>query len=267
MLPIIRKFLTVFAVIFCLAASAFIMGGLFSMKAGAADAASNGAFSEMQKAEIRQVLKDYLKENPDLVYMSLQLYQQKQEEELRKMTETRITENLDVLTAKDLPSIGNPNADVTIVEFYDYNCGYCKRAFEDIQKILDSDKNVRFVFKELAILGPTSEIAARWSTVAHKQGKFFEFHSALMKHNGGIDEKVIIETAQKVGLDMDRAKKDVESAEIKEEVNKSREVAMELKINGTPGFIVNGKLFRGYLGEEGLKTTISETRNPPGKEG
>jgi protein-disulfide isomerase len=234
----------------------FMLAFITASTAGAADA----AFTDAQKTEIEKIFKDYLTTHPEMIMESLQAYQQKQALDKQAMAETKISENIGALTAKDLPSAGNPDGDVTVVEFYDYNCGYCKHAYTDVQKVLETDKNVRFVFKDLAILGPTSETAARWSVAAHKQGKFFEYHAALMQHKGSIDEAALEKVGTDVGLDIAQLKKDAASEEIKTSVDKSREMAASMQIHGTPAFIINGKLYPGYLGEDGLPKAIEEAR-------
>jgi protein-disulfide isomerase len=244
--------------LFLLSAFAAFSGLLIPAGASAADAGFNAA----QKEEIRGVMKEYLQQNPELVYEALMNYQQKKQEEMTKAAEVAVTEKKEDLTHKDLPSAGNPDGDVVITEFYDYNCGYCKKAFDDVQKTLEADKNVRVVFKELPILGPTSEVAARWSMAAHKQGKFFAFHSAMMTHTGQIDEAALEKAAKDAGLDVAKMKTDVDSEDVKAEVAKSRELAQALQIQGTPAFVINGKLYKGYLGPEGMKGAIEEARAP-----
>lgn len=238
--------------------------GLFLAGFGPALAAD--AFTDAQKAEIKQVIREYLKEEPAAVVEAMQRFQQQQEEETAKLAESRIGENKEALMAKDLPSAGNPDGDVTIVEFYDYNCGFCKRAVDDVTKAIENDKNIRVVFHELAILGPTSEIAARWSVAAHKQGKFMPFHIALMHNTGHVDEATLTKAATDVGLDLEKLKADAASKEVKEAVAKSRDLAMTLQIHGTPGFIINDNLYRGYLGPEGMANAIAEARKPKAKE-
>lgn len=231
----------------------------------ASGSAANAADSltDVQKQEIRDLIKSYLQENPDIIIDAAQNYQRKKEEDMRAAVEGKVGDYKDELTGKDQPSAGNPGGDVTVTEFFDYNCGYCKHAVADIKKILENDKNVFFVFKELPILGPTSETAAQWSMAAHKQGKYFDYHAALMGNNEPRTEENLIKVAKEAGLDADKLKQDAQSEETRKAVAKSRDVAMDLEIHGTPAFIINGKLFPGYLGEEGLKKAIEEIRKNP----
>lgn len=247
--------------IFVLAAICFAL-----FISGFSSASAAEAFTDEQKAEIKQVIKQYLKEEPVAVFEAMQRFQQQQEEDMTKLAESRIAENKEALTSKDLPSAGNPDGDVTIIEFYDYNCGFCKRAMDDVTKAIENDNKIRVVFHELAILGPPSEIAARWSVAAHKQGKFLPFHIALMHNTGSLDEAALTKTATNVGLDVEKLKADASSKEVKDAVAKSRDLAMTLQIHGTPGFIINDTLYRGYLGAEGLANAIAEARKPKEKE-
>jgi protein-disulfide isomerase len=239
---------------------ALVLLALFLVAPGALKAAEPASFTDAQKTELRNLMKDYIKDNPDLIVQALQAYQQKQEDEIRAMAENRIKDNVEAVTGKHLPSVGPENADVTVTEFYDYNCGYCKHATEDILKIIEKDKNVRFVFIDLAVLGPASEMAAHWSHASHRQGKFFEFHTALMKNNEPRTDENLAKIAKQVGLDVDKLRLDATSPEIQQDVAKNRQLASELQIQGTPGFIINGKLFRGYIGLEGMEKAIKEAR-------
>ncbi len=227
--------------------------------------AADAALSDAQKAEVEQIIKDYLQKKPEELVQSLQAYQEKQQQDSMNATKESISKNLEKLTAQDLPDAGNKKGDVTVVEFFDYNCGYCKKAIHDIKVVLESDKNVRFVFFDMPILGPTSLTASKWAQAAHKQGKYFEFHSALMEHNGSIDDNVLESTAKTLGLDIEKLKKDAESSEVAKTLEDGLTLGHGIGIQGTPGFVIGGKLFPGYLGEEGLKNAIKEARG--GKEG
>jgi protein-disulfide isomerase len=228
----------------------------FSSYARAADTALN----ETQKAEVRQIIKEYMRENPEIVIESFKAFQDKQQAESIANAQVKIKEYASYLTGSNMPSAGNPKGSITVIEFFDYNCGYCKKAIGDIKNIIDTDKDVRFVFVEMPILGPTSLTAAQWAHAAQRQGKYFEFHTALMEHNGAIEDSVLEETAKKIGLDLEKAKADAGSSEVAEEIQKGMQIGGEIGVQGTPGFIVDDQLFPGYLGEEGLKKAIEDKR-------
>jgi protein-disulfide isomerase len=201
-----------------------------------------------------------LEENPNLVIEAMRRYEENQQRAEDEKAQKSIETNLSKLTDKNLPSYGNPEADVTVIEFFDYNCGYCKRAVPDIQEIVKNDDNVRFVFKEMPILGPSSKTAAQYALAAHKQGKYFDFHVALMEHRGQKNEATMEKIGKELDLDIEQLTKDAKSEEINQEIEDIITLASDIGIRGTPAFIVEGELFRGYLGPDGLANEIKEAR-------
>ena len=223
--------------------------------------AEEAAFSDAQKEAIGPIVKEYLMENPNVIVEAMNAFQDRQREEAQKLAEQKIAENITKLTSADMPSIGNPDADITVVEFFDYNCGYCKRALPDVQAVLEADKNVRFVFLEMPILGPTSRTAALWALAADRQDKYFDFHVALMEHNGPKEERHLEKMAKDVGLDIEQLKKDVADSALEEELESIMSVAREVGVTGTPAFIVGKTFIPGYVGEHGLKGAIRVERD------
>lgn len=240
---------------------------LLCLAPGAQAEESGAAFNAAQKKEIESVIQAYILDNPDVLLRSLQAGQAKEAEQRQLDAQAAISGNLKALTDANAPSIGNPNADVTIVEFFDYNCGYCKRALPDIQNILKADSNVRFVFREMPILGPTSQTAAQWALAAHKQGKYFDYHVALMNHKGPKNEEVLAKIAKDTGLDVERLRKDAQSEAVQAEIERDVALARSIGISGTPAFIVGETLIPGYVGEDGLKQSIEDARADTGKDG
>ena len=232
----------------------------FALLSSAATLSPAQAETALDKAAVEKIIQEYLAENPEAIIDSLESYREKQEQNQRTSASEKIQANQAYLTGTDLPSIGSADADVTVVEFFDYNCGYCRKALPDIQALAKEDKNVRFVFQEMPILSPSSGDIARWSLASHKQGKYFEFHAALMEHRGSKSTKNLKKLATKIGLDADKLETDANSSVVKAELAKSMDVARQIGIRGTPAFIVNGELYPGYLGEEGLKQSIEKAR-------
>jgi protein-disulfide isomerase len=226
-------------------------------QAGAAET----AFNATQKEEIGKIVHEYILDNPSIVFEAAEKYRMQQEEESAKKSEASIKEHMEFLTRADAPSAGNPKGDVTIVEFFDYNCGYCRKALSDIQTVLKNDPNVRVVFKEMPILGPTSKTAALWALAAHRQGKYFDFHVAVMDHKGPKEEAELEKLAKAVGLDLKKLKEDIASEAVQTELNKDIEIARQIGVQGTPAFIVGTSFIPGYVGEEGLKKAIAEARS------
>ena len=214
--------------------------------------------------ELDAAIKNYLLENGDVIMEAVQRYQEKQQQQEEQKAAENVEKHLPFLTSKDAPSVGAENPDVTVVEFFDYNCGYCKRAMPDIIEALKDDTKVRFVFREMPILSPTSMTAAQWALAAQKQGKYFEYHTALMNHSGNMDEAALSQLAKDVGLDVDKMKQDAASEEITKIIEKDMQISQEIGVRGTPAFIINGELHRGYLGPGGLKTAIEQARKNEG---
>ena len=233
-------------------AFSMLAAGTFTLSAKAADA--------LNKSEVETIIKEYLLENPEVLIESLENFRTQQERDQQANAKKSIEKHIEYLTSADAPSVGPADADVVVVEFFDYNCGYCRRAVPDIQKLIKEDTNVRFVFREMPILSPNSRDVARWSIAAHKQDKYFEFHAALMEKRGNRSPAVMKEMAEELGLDADKLEKDANSAAVKKMLEKDVEVARAIGIRGTPAFIIGGDLYPGYLGEDGLRQTIENAR-------
>lgn len=151
----------------------------------------------------------------------------------------------DLLRDPGTPVLGNPDGDVTIVEFFDYQCPYCKAAETRIMDLLESDGNIRLVIKDFPILGPDSRIASRAALASKKQGKYEEFHNALMNHRGQLKAETMFKIAASVGLDMDRLRKDMDDPEIADQIMENFNLARALKVSVTPGFFVDTTVLSG----------------------
>ena len=234
--------------------------GLIGLSGAFQDSNAAKSINTSDKAAIEEIIADYLRDNPEKIVESLRLAQEREEQKRQANTQQKIESLQSYFASAELPSIGRPNADVTIVEFFDYNCGYCKRALPDVQKIAEKDKNVRFVFMEMPILSQASREAAKWAMAAHNQGKYFEYHAALMNFRGSKNAGALEKMAKDVGLDIDRMKQDVASQAVERKISESLNIAREIGINGTPAFIVNDKLFPGYIGQRAMEQAIKEAR-------
>lgn len=216
--------------------------------------------NDAQKTEIEALVKDYILKNPEVLIQSFENHRVAQETRLNEESNKAAKELLGELDSGNIPSTGAKDADVVIVEFMDYNCGYCKRAFEELDVILKEDKKVKAYFIEMPILGPTSMEAAKWALAAHKQGKYFEFHTALMKHQGPKSDSVLESKAKEVKLDIKKLKEDKESDAVKAELERNMTRANLMNITGTPGFIIGGEVVRGYLTLDQMKEAVAEAR-------
>lgn len=214
----------------------------------------------LQKSEVEQIVKDYLLENGGIVIRAIESYQVKQEQEANKAAQDAIRDGEDFLYSGKSPQVGSDDASVTIVEFFDYNCGYCKKALDDIVALLDEEDDLRVIFKEVPILSPTSREAAQWAVAADKQGKYFEYHKELMEHRGQMNEAALERLAKKVGLDVEKLKEDKNSAEVSKLIDNNLIYMEKFGIRGTPSFIVGDQLLKGFVGKDALKSMIQDIR-------
>ncbi|MCB9978705.1 MAG: DsbA family protein [Rhodospirillales bacterium] len=237
----------VFAVVLGLA---FLTGG----------ACAHAADKSLTEKDVQRIVETYLREHPETILESVEAHQKKKYEEEVQKQKDNLQSYKDFLHDADAPSAGNPKGDVTVIEFFDYNCGYCKRAFPDIVRLIETDPNVRVVLRDIPILGDTSVLAAKWALAAHLQGKYFDFHKALMEHNGPIDEATLERLGKSAGLDTEKLRKDAGSEDVQKRLDKDMEVSRAIGITGTPAFIVNDDIARGAVGFDGLKQAVEEAR-------
>lgn len=238
----------------------FVLAALLA--ATAIPASAHAEMSADQKKEIEALVKEYILNNGEVVIESVNKFQAKQEEETNKKADAAAKDLIDAIKAdKTLPSAGNPDGDVVLVEFFDFNCGWCKKAYEEIQQIINEDKNVRVVFYDIPILGPSSTLSSRWALAAHAQGKYWEFHKALITHEGQVDDAILEKIAKDAGLDVAKLKKDLEDPKIAATLTEHVEKAKSVGIQGTPGFIINNQIFRGYIPYNAMKEAVAVARS------
>jgi protein-disulfide isomerase len=199
-----------------------------------------------QRQQIEAIIKDYLTNNPEILLEMQNALEAKMDKLQAERTASVIKSNApEIFRPTFSPVVGNAKGDVPIIEFFDYNCGYCKRAFADVAKLIDKEKQVRFILKELPILSKGSEEASRVALAVKMQGKYWEFHRAMLESSGQANEASALRTAEKVGVDMAKLKKDMASAEVKKEIEDTRALAAKLGIQGTPHFMVGDRIIPG----------------------
>jgi protein-disulfide isomerase len=203
--------------------------------------------SDAQKAEIEGVIEQYLLENPDVLLRAIQNVQVWQTTEQARQQAEAIEPVWDALVAdSSVPSVGPLDAPVTVIEFFDYHCGYCKRAFDGVKELAEnSDGKVRTMFVEFPILREESADAARAALAAAKQGKYMEIHAAFMENRGILDEAQINTLAKDAGVDVDQMRKDMQSPEINGMLQQYAAMARSIGVNGTPAFLINGQMVSG----------------------
>lgn len=158
------------------------------------------------------------------------------------------------------PVMGNPEGDVTLVEFSDYNCGYCRQAAPGVAAFLKSDPGVKLVVHEIPIFGEGSRYAAMAALAAAKQGRYAEFHRALMDMNGKAEKASVLRVARKLGLDVARLERDMEAPEITAQIEKSLSLADDIGLVGTPSFVAGDRAVFGALPQEDLADLVTEAR-------
>ncbi len=213
-------------------------------KAGDTEAAK--IFDDKQRAGIEAIVRDYLLKNPELLIEVQTALNEKMEKIQAAEMKAAIKSNAgELYRREDAPSAGAEKGDITVVEFFDYNCGYCKRGFSEVAKLIEQDNNVRVVFKELPILSQGSEEASKVALAAKQQGKYWEMHQALLNYRGSVNKDVSLKIAKKIGLDVGKLEKDMESDAVKQEIDKVRQLAQKMGINGTPHFLVGDRTIPG----------------------
>ena len=213
---------------------------IWRMAPGVVDAAS------LEKNQVIAIVRDYLTKNPEiLVEMTTELDKRQQAEQASQQQKS-ISDNADALfRSPHAFAVGNPNGDVTVVEFFDYNCGFCRRAMPSVVKLVHNDPKVKLVLKELPIFGDDSEDAAKGALAAHKQGKYFEMHQKLFSEPGKANKDKVLRIANELGLDVPQLEKDMESKEVQESLDEARELAQKLGLQGTPLYLVGDQTIPG----------------------
>jgi protein-disulfide isomerase len=224
----------------------------------AADA--DKTFSADQKAAIERIVRDYLVKHPEVLVEAMKELETRQAtQQAAAQRQVIVDRKGSIFAASTDFALGNPKGDITVVEFFDYNCGWCKKAVDEMVKLTKADQNVRVVFKELPIFGENSQFAARAAMASIAQGKYWDYHVALMKERQVTKENAL-RIAERVGIDIQRLKKDMESPKIEAALKETQALAQALGIEGTPGFIVDTKVNVGFLPADGLKGLIADIR-------
>ena len=206
-------------------------------------------------------MRSYLLENPEVIVQALEVLQERRRTaEAEALKATLAARRDDLLRDPDAPVAGNPTGDATVVEFFDYNCPYCRRVAPTVRDLIEADPGVRVVYKEMPILGPGSQFAARAALASRAQGKYLEFHEALMNAGEQVGEDSVIEIAREVGLDLDRLAEDMKDPSIEAAIARNLDLASALGIAGTPSFVINDRVVRGAVDRTTLESHIARAR-------
>lgn len=220
------------------------------------------SISVEERSKIEVVVRDLLDKEPELVMKAAQKFQEQQQMAQQKQASASIKDNGDALYKnKDDAVVGNPKGDITIVEFFDYSCGYCKRVHPTVTQLRNEDKNIRYVYKQYPILGPGSLLASQAAVAAQLQGKFEPMHEALITNREQLTEDKLDGIAAGIkGLDVAKLKADMKGEEVKRRINASLELGRKVGVNGTPGFVIKDQLYPGAMELEGFKQIVSKAR-------
>ncbi|NWH09022.1 MAG: DsbA family protein [Alphaproteobacteria bacterium] len=216
----------------------------------------------LTREEIEKIVHDYLVAHPEILTEMISELESRDRAAAEKSALGAIAEHRKMLDDDGYSFVaGNPKGDVTVVEFFDYNCGYCKQVRPSVVALLESDPNVRLVLKEFPILGPTSVIATRAAMAAQKQGAvYWDYHNKMLAHEGRLDEATIFALAGEAGLDVARLKADMEDPAIAERISRTEELARKIGVDGTPSFVIGDKLAGGAEDLDGLKALVAAAR-------
>ncbi len=222
-------------------------------------------FNEADRAEIGDIIKDYILKNPEVLRDALVELDRREAEAQSRAREEAVSSAAETLfNSKRQVELGNPQGDVTLVEFFDYNCGYCKRAMADVLRLLEEDKNLRVVLKEFPVLGEGSVEAASVAIAVNEIApeKYMEFHKELLGGRGQANEARALDTVEKIGLDRQAIVTAMNaSGEVRSTIEEVYSIANRLGLTGTPSFVVGNEVVMGAVGYEALKVKIASVRD------
>lgn len=235
--------------------------GLASTSAGALDL---DAMTDAERVQFGAEVRAYLMENPQVIMDAVEQLQMQEAQAQAQADVALVTQNADAIFDDGYSWVGgNPEGDITLVEFLDYRCGYCKRAHDEVAELIESDGNIRFIVKELPILGEDSLTAARFA-IATKQvagdDAYHAMNDALMAYNGAISPAALTRLADGLQLDGAAIAAHMQDDAVTEEIAKTRALAQALQISGTPTFVMQDELLRGYLPLDQMQSVVAEKR-------
>ncbi len=255
------------ASLFMLASAGFaqevtpIPEGALSVFDNQAEAPTEPSFTDAQRAELDSIIQQYIRDNPQVILQALQAYQQRQQQQAQQQrTQARTTADIgDVVDPENDPIAGDPDGSVTVVEFFDYHCPFCKRISRGMARLAEDD-DVRIVFKEFPVFGPESMFAARAALASRKQGLYHDFHLAMMQNRGRLNERIVMRLADRVGIDVDQLRDDMDAPEIDQALRANFQTAQQLGIRGTPSFIIGDEVIPGAVDLNTMRRLIETKR-------
>ena len=216
---------------------------------------------ELDEARVRELVLETIRENPEIVMEAVALLE-KQQADAQAETQAEVLRSQRDLIERDpnAPVLGNPEGDVTVVEFFDYNCPYCRRVKPEVRALIEEDPNIRLVYREWPILGDGSVFAAKAALAARKQGKYEDFHWAMMGNEGRAEEASVLRVAEEVGLDIEQLRVDMDAPEVADHIATSMQLTQTLGFNGTPSFVIGDALVPGFVETDQLAKLVAAAR-------
>src|SRR5579859_7341188 len=223
------------------------------------------SFSDTQRGDIETIVRNYLIAHPEVLEEAMNELSKRQAAAEAEKHEQSVAKNSDtIFNSPRGVTLGNKDGDVTFVEFFDYNCGYCKRAMSDMFDLMKNDSKLKVVLKEFPVLGPGSVEAAKVAVAVRMQDKggkkYMEFHQKLLGGRGQADKARALAVAKEVGMDMKRIDADLASDEIKVSIEETLKLAETLGLNGTPSYIIGSDVVIGAVGLDALRSKVSTAR-------
>lgn len=238
-----------------------IIWSVFALLLNAVLLAAPAAADSMSKEEFERRVRDYLLANPEVVMEALQTLDARQKQAQEEAAKAVLTARADeIFRDPASPVGGNAQGDATLVEFFDYNCPYCRQMMPIMAQLEAADAQLRIVYKEFPILGPDSVFAAKAALAANSQGGYAKFHKALYEVKGRVTEAAVLKVAAEAGLDVARLKTDMQNPEIQASIDRNLKLAQALDINGTPGFVAGKQIVHGATDLETMKQLIEQAR-------
>jgi protein-disulfide isomerase len=216
---------------------------------------------ELTEDRIKELVLEAIRENPGIVFEAAQLFEEQQQASQALVAAQVLATERDALERDpNAPVLGNPEGDVTVVEFFDYNCPYCRRVKPHMEALLAADPNVRVVYREWPILGEGSVFAARAALASRNQGKYDEFHWAMMGLNGRAEEATVIRAAEEIGLNIAQLRRDMNAPEIDEHIQTSMRLSRAIGFSGTPSFVIGDNLAPGLIDADQMISMVNQAR-------
>jgi protein-disulfide isomerase len=226
--------------------------------------AQSNALSDPQKKAVEQIVRDYLLANPEVIQEAIVELERRQQEAQKTSQKNALdAERKTLLSSPHGNVVGNPSGDVTLVEFFDYNCAYCKRALADLRTLMKSDPKLRVVLKDFPVLGPESVEASRVALAVKQQisgDKLFDYHVRLMESRGRINGERALGVAKEMGLDMARLQKDMGAPDVQAALQENVGLGDKLGLTGTPAFIIGEEVISGAVGLDPIRKVVASTR-------